>query len=624
MEAKTRTLHEVMLGDRQFKVPAYQRPYIWEQEKQWEPLWTDIESTALRLGEKRSDGHLKGVDLAVADKKVSPHFLGAVVIDHQDVPTGDLETRMVVDGQQRLTTIQLLLRGVLDALDSLDTSSQGRVRIKRAIYNDLEVVSANELLKLVPRDAEADAFEIAMATDAPSSDESKFAAARGYFAGAARSFLADEDIAGDPYVDGSGIEARASLLVASLLGLIKLVVIDLADEDDAQIIFESLNARGTPLSAADLVKNLLFMRAEARHLDTNELYKNHWKRFDDDDWWLVQRGIGHAQRARLDWLLGDWLIAELGRTVSISRLYGEFRQWLDETNTGAFEALGSLSEYAVAYEALNGRVAGATIRELEAYQRIEALNITVATPVLLKLMVAMPNEAVRPQRELAVLAVESYVVRRMLSKYQTRAYGTVFVEVLKAMNKKGADPAASVVAALRSSPHGYDWPSLVNLEESFETSRYYGSGGISQERLRLVLGAIDAHVRKESPKAEDGTVDYDVLQVEHVIPQNWREFWPIDPEGIEDLGQAEQLRERSVNRIGNLTLTSGPLNASISNNPWEAKKKEIKKHSGLILNRLLLENESWDEPAIAERGKWLAEQVEAVWPGPVSEEWSIS
>jgi len=366
------------------------------------------------------------------------------------------------------------------------------------------------------------------------------------------------------------------------------------------------------------------MRAEARHLDTNELYKNHWKRFDDDDWWLVQRGIGHAQRARLDWLLGDWLIAELGRTVSISRLYGEFRQWLDETNTEAFEALGSLSKYAAAYEALNGRIPGATSRELEAYRRIEALNITVATPVLLKLLVALPDEVLRPQRELAVLAVESYVVRRMLSKSQTRAYGTVFVDVLKAMNKEGANPAASVVAALRSSPHGYDWTSLVNLEESFETSRYYGSGGISQERLRLVLGAIDAHLRKVSVKAEDGTTDYDTLQVEHVIPQTWREFWPIDPKGIEDLGQAEQLRERAVNRIGNLTLASGPLNASISNNPWEEKKKEIKKHSGLILNRLLLENENWDEGAIAERGKWLAEQVEAIWPGPDSEKWSIS
>jgi len=622
MDAKTRTLQDVMLGDRQFRVPAYQRPYIWDQETQWEPLWDDVECTAERLGQKRTVGFDQGLDIASADRHVSPHFLGAVVIDHQDVPTGDLETRMVVDGQQRLTTIQLLLRGVLDALEELGTTSQGRARIRKAIYNDADVVDASEMLKVVPRDAERASFDLAMEIDVPAADESKFAAARTYFSGAAKAFLVDDAIQGDPYLDGNPVDSRASLLVASLLGLIKLVVIDLEDEDDAQIIFESLNARGTPLTAADLVKNLLFMRAEAQHLDTNALYEDHWKRFDDDEWWLEQRGLGHAQRARLDWLLGDWLIAELGRTVSVSRLYGEFRQWLEETETGASEALASLSKHATAYEALNGRVGGTSVRELKAYQNIEALNITVATPLLLNLLVLLPGDANQDKREKAILAIEAYVVRRMLNKAQTRAYGNVFVDVLKAVKKDATRPSEAAIAALRSGPHSYEWPSLDDLEQSFETSRYYGSGGISQARLRLVLGTIDAHIRTTSNMAENGDFDYSALQVEHVIPQTWRETWPV-VEGDEDPIAAEQLRDRAVNRIGNLTLASGPLNASLSNNPWEAKRNAIQEHSGLVLNRLLLENSTWNEELIAERGKWLARQVEAIWPGPSSSSWTL-
>lgn len=209
--------------------------------------------------------------------------------------------------------------------------------------NDADVVHETQLLKISPRQAELAHFEGAMAQECPPPETSKFAAARSFFAEVARAFLEDDDIPSDPYTDGSPEEGRAALLVATLLGLVKLVVIDLEDADDAQIIFESLNARGTPLSATDLVKNLLFLRAETQHLDTGALYETHWRRFDDDsDWWMAQVGTGHAQRARQDWLLGDWLIAQLGRTISVGRLYGEFRRWLDDSGTKPFDALPRL------------------------------------------------------------------------------------------------------------------------------------------------------------------------------------------------------------------------------------------------------------------------------------------
>src|SRR6187401_2582401 len=102
MKAETRTLQEVFHGDRRFEVPVYQRPYVWTRERQWEPLWADIEATAVRLAEARGDGHAKGLPPAMTDQAAAPHFLGAIVIEDRHVMTGEVDTRLVVDGQQRL------------------------------------------------------------------------------------------------------------------------------------------------------------------------------------------------------------------------------------------------------------------------------------------------------------------------------------------------------------------------------------------------------------------------------------------------------------------------------------------------------------------------------------------
>src|SRR5690349_12807892 len=140
MKADTRTLQGIFQGDRRFVVPVYQRPYVCEQTRQWEPLWDDVEATAVRLGEVRLAAYLKGLEAATADHAAAPYFLGAVVIEDQPVLTGDVDTRLVVDGQQRLTTLQLLLRGALDALENADVSGPLKARVRKCVLNDEEVV----------------------------------------------------------------------------------------------------------------------------------------------------------------------------------------------------------------------------------------------------------------------------------------------------------------------------------------------------------------------------------------------------------------------------------------------------------------------------------------------------
>ena len=622
MKADTNTLQQVLQSDLRFVVPVYQRPYVWTRERQWESLWSDVESTAIRLAEARRTAHGNDLLASKADSKAPPHFLGAIVVEQHPTSTTEIKTRLVVDGQQRLITLQLLLMGTLDALRAAGVDKRQLAQLRKLTRNDEEIWSGDYLPKVWPRPAEREDYQRAMAPDPPSGDDSAFAAAREFFLDQAIDFLEDQRVPEDPYAEGDSVRRRASLLVSTLLGLIKLVVIDLEDVDDAQVIFEALNARNTPLSATDLVKNLLFLRAQAKGHDPQKLYEEVWARFDEaDDWWRQYAGAGHARRVRQDWLMGDWLIAQLGRVINVGRLYGEFRNWLDSSGTSAIDALHTLDRYADAYERLYGRVEGATYKELRSFQYINKLNVAVATPVLLWLLTQPREKLPIREREMAFRAIECFVIRRMATKAQTRAYGQAFAEVLRAGQQADAHLGYAIVEALRQGPHGYTWPTDDELVSQFRTSPYYGYSGIAQYRLRLLLSAVDARLQRKAHKAEPVTIQYDKLQVEHVIPRSWQKHWPVEASGPNEKIVRQQERDAHVHRIGNLTLVSGRLNPAMGCDPWNDKREQLREHSNLRLNVLLCQEDEWNELAILKRGEWLAGQVASIWPGPNSSAW---
>ena len=265
--------------------------------------------------------------------------------------------------------------------------------------------------------------------------------------------------------------------------------------------------------------------------------------------------------------MGDWLIAQRGRVINIGRLYGEFRSWLHSSGTTAFNALHRLHGYADAYERLHGRIEGATENERQSFQRIDHLNVTVATPVLLWLLTRPEAELPGEEREMAFRAIESFVIRRMAIKAQTRAYGQAFAEVLRAAQEASTNPGRAIVEALRRGPYGYPWPTDKELIEQFRTSWYYGHGGIAQYRLRLLLGEVDARLQRDDyHKGEPvETIEYDKLQIEHVLPISWGEHWPVEASDPSEKIVLEQERQDHVHRIGNLTLVSQSLNPAMSN-----------------------------------------------------------
>lgn len=609
MEADTKALKKIMTVEGRYVIPTFQRDYEWTREGQWELLFEDLDSVAGRLGAARVEAEATGSSQARAERSVAPHFLGAVVCDQLPSPTGGLTLSAVIDGQQRLTTLQLLVRGVLDVLQE---TGSGRARqVKRLLENPEDVIDhPHERYKLWPRRKDRDVWPVAMSDEVPAygTEDHLYLQARRFFADSVRNSLVDDQ--GRDRIDD---------FVDALLDLFKLVVIDLDDNDDAQVIFEVLNGRQTPLSASDLVKNLLFLRGElADEQELEELYDAYWAEFDEP-WWKKQIGVGHAARARRDVLLSVWLTAVSGTEANVGRLYGEVRQYLAGGDHKTKDILIELSEYRQAYKAIYGALDSGSPRLAQSYRNLVILKLQTAVPLLAWLRTLPAGRLSLADHERAAGAVESWVLRRMILGANTRGYNAAFLGVLKSAQAAALTPEANiadaVVAALAASPNSLAWPSDDEITSAFTQDRFYGR--FTQERIRLILGAIDAQMRVNNPKTEPAVFDYAQLQIEHLMPQRWELHWPL-PAGVsEDPAQRELAtseRSAAVDRIGNLTLVTSAFNQGVSNLGWDQKRPELAAQSALQLNLPIATTEHWDEETITARGEALADIVCRIWP----------
>ena len=240
------------------------------------------------------------------------------------------------------------------------------------------------------------------------------------------------------------------------------------------------------------------------------------------------------------------------------------------------------------------------------------MNVGVVTPLLLWLL-----SSDVPQAMLAncLKALESFLVRRVVCGYSARGYGELFVALLARLAGTPINNADRVIVSYlgeRTAQAGL-WPDDQELRDRFVTAPLYQ--WLTRGRLRMVLTGIEEQLRTN--KAETQEVPDD-LHIEHVMPQAWHHNWPLQ-DGTEDDGEATAAtanRDRAIHTIGNLTLVNGRLNASLSNVPWDRKRKTLADHSVLFLNKELVNEgpEIWDEHAIEGRAEWLHEKAVKIWP----------
>ena len=242
-------------------------------------------------------------------------------------------------------------------------------------------------------------------------------------------------------------------------------------------------------------------------------------------------------------------------------------------------------------------------------KRVKTLEVGTVTPLLMWLY---SSRTQWENRERCHIALESYLVRRMLCGYQATGLNRFFEETIRHLGNVDSNEVDSeLIKHLESQDsNGRWWPRDNELKETLIGSRMRGTAG----RQRMVLEAIEAHLRTEFA---ENAGDFDNLTVEHILPQGWAASnnWPITS-STEDEEADHARRDNSVRELGNLTLVTQKLNSSVSNGPWQQKRESLRNHSVLFLNKHLLDSapENWDEQSIRDRSTKLVDQIVKIWP----------
>ena len=592
MKADTYNLVTVFDANARYLIPLFQRPYVWNLDDNWTPLWDDVR----RVADELVDG-----------TSVHPHFLGAIVLASVDPEFGQVPTWEVIDGQQRLTTLQVLFAAARGASESAAAEQPARL-LSLFIANNEVLVPADHpeaRWKVWPTKADQSQFESAMTT---ADGKGPLVDARRWFEQEIKEWISNGE---DP-------SARANALVTTLRERLRLVVIDLERDDDPQVIFETLNGRGTPLEAADLVKNLLF-RTAARRFEYLDVLYAVWAPFDQEDW-RKRVSVGRQFRSRLDVFLTHWLSMRTLREVTASTLYAGFAGWLASQQPEPPAVFAELRRFAVIYDSFDHfdpvSIEGRFFDRLRAHQTL--------TVVPLLLHVWGRGDAVSAeQRERILSAVDSFLMRRSVCGLTTKDYNNLFRDVLASVANERDDrlDLAVVDALAGGTAESRFWPTDEQFRRSLETERLFRT--MVRARLRTLLEAIEHELRTvRSEKLVGGT-----LTVEHILPRAWQaEDWPL-LDGVESA-----TRDDILHSLGNLTLVTGRLNSTLSNRSWSHKKDWLGKHSLLRLTSGSVMNappdaaasqvgawaDEWNEARIATRARHLADIALRLWPDPTA------
>jgi len=594
-----------------YEIPPFQRPYVWTEEDQWQPLWADVERVAEALAS------------AGAPDDVSAHFLGAVVIKQLTSPAGDPARHSVIDGQQRLTTLQILLDAV-----QLVTQEFGEEVIAETL---MELVAnpaprfrgTPKRFKLWPSRIDREAFTSIMDNDLPVSPahaESRILQAHEFFCRSIR-----EWVSAGTNLPPTDVAGKLRLLADVVQQQLVIVCINLDQRDDDQLIFETLNDRGTPLLAADLIKNFVFQRGEDIGADVDDWSENYWADFDDD-WWRQEVQQGRLFRSRIDLFLQYWLTMRAQDEIPSEKVFAYFRAHATHQLTDAAAATGLLAELRRDADTFRG------FAELDAasapgqfYARVvEGLELGATIPFLLWLI--SDNHNVPPSAtDRALGALESWCVRRTLLRATMKDVNRFVIALIKRLDSVPIEQVgeATIAFLLEQTADSRWWPTDEQLATYVPGSKLYGV--IRQNRLCMILGAVER--KRRSDRNETVSLPTN-LQIEHVMPKKWQTNWP---DGIVDDPALSAERTKAVDTIGNLTLLTGSLNASLSNRPWldadaaaiaptggeagKGKRSLLDAYSLLVLNKEIVQGHpaSWTNADIAARGRGLVTDIAAIW-----------
>jgi len=546
MQATETKLKPIIQGDKQYFVPLFQRSYTWKK-KDWETLWSDL------------------LELYLADKPRT-HFVGSIVTMPTNSAPEDITKYLLIDGQQRLTTIFILLVVLRDK-----AKINGNIRLAEEIENSLLVNqfgNGSDYYKLLLTQIQDDrtCFEQIIKAETFTQNH-LIKEAYQFFE---RKLQRDN-------ID----EKQLKNIVTGHLSIVS-IVLDM--EDNPHLVFESLNFKGVPLTPADLIRNYFLMQIPPNH--QAEIFKNHWQ--------PIQVALGD----NLTEYVRHYLMKDGGDFVRQNDVYDVLRERVKrQGNTQVY--LAELKRFARYYQRLlspQEHEPQPDIRRMLA--RLNRIQVTVAYPFLLNCYDDYDQGKLPLAQFIEVLqALENFVIRRFICAVPTYGLNKIFPPLHTQAQKLNPD---SFVQAIKKLLEIKNYPKDDQFRDRLTTTVLYGRGE-RETKTKLILESIEEfYGHKER-------VDFNALTIEHVMPQTLTENWE------QHLGEfAEETHALLRHTLGNLTLTGD--NSQLSNVDFKNKQRILNEKSHLELNRYFYNLASWQRHDIERRANYLADIALKIWP----------
>ena len=567
MDAGKRTINDIFNGNRVLEIPFFQRAYVWGQP-QWERLLEDMKTIS---------------------NSNKPYFLGSVILKQQETTTGSRigDKRTVIDGQQRLTTLNVFFKVLClktNENSTFDRSFKLRDNSNALLHNHNDIQAFNEILALTElKDLEG---------------ESNITQAYNYFKD---NLVPDE------------------LNLDSILSNVLFVGIDLSQEEDEQQIFDTINSLGVKLTTAELLKNYFFNR------DDIEKYNEYWKEvFEKDEetknYWDREIIAGRLRRTFIDLFFFAYLQIKIQETdfkvkaedkdayAKVEHLFESYKNFIKNYLNNNKEAiLSEIKEYALLFKKnFNYEILGEELTQDFGIDRINTiifgLDTTTLIPYTLYILRNISDETTK--NELFGI-IETYIMRRMITHSNTKNYNQLFTD--KLINNGVLSKQEFLDYIEKRDDKVNFLPTDEELEKGFNTSI------LINKQSAGILYLIESKIRNE--KDSTALLGINKYSLEHLMPKKWRNNW--DKLSSKE---SEINRDRKLLTLGNLTIITQSLNSSIRDSKWEDKLKGKNKKGGLIeysggLKTIsqFLEYPEWDEKTIEKRALFLYEKAKQIW-----------
>ncbi len=539
MQAKETKLQDIIEGTKQYVIPLFQRTYSWTS-KEWEVLWKDL------------------VELCEMENPRT-HFIGSIVnMPTVSVPEG-VAKYLLIDGQQRLTTIFILLTLLRNkARENQD------IRFADEINNTLLVnqyKDGADHYKLMPTQVDRATYQ-KLINGIYNEGENQLTRAYTYFEKKLRQVQLEPE--------------KLKKVITSYFSVVSIV---LDADDNPYLVFESLNAKGRPLTQADLIRNYFFMRI---HIEKQEeVYKNYWLPMQT------------ALNEDLTEFIRHYLMKD-GNIIKQSDVYYALKDSVSTAN--AIDYLTELKKYSIYYQRLKYPEYEKEPELEKMFRRLNRIEVTTAYPLLLNFYSNYADGMIDKSGFVTILkTLENFLIRRFVCNIATNQLNKIFPTIYPLIKSNYSN---NIIDGFKSILQGKGYPKDNEFFLRFRDTKFYG-GGDRVVKTKLILETIESSFNHKE------VVPFESLTVEHVMPQTLSEWWQ------EHLGDDwDETHELYLHTIGNLTLTA--YNTELSNDDFLTKKKTLNE-SHLEINKYFADIPHWTRSEIESRAETLAKRALEIW-----------